>query len=98
MVSKIGSLPPSSEPTASLVKSIMQDKKFDSTKVPALNWGISNECIARESYLRMQENEHDNLEYRPAGLHLHESYSYLAASPDGIVSCTCCGEGLIEIK
>jgi len=23
---------------------------------------------------------------------------YLAASPDGIISCTCCGEGLLEIK
>lgn len=86
------------KPTASLVKSIMQDNKFDSSKVPALQWGISNECVARESYLQSQGIEHDNLEYRPAGLHIHTSYSYLAASPDGVISCKCCGEGLIEIK
>ena len=60
------------KPTASLVKSTMQDNELDSSKVPALQWGVSNECVSRGSYLQLQGIEHDNLEYWPAGLHIHK--------------------------
>ena len=33
----------------------------------------------------------------PAGLHVNPSYSHLGASPDGLISCDCCG-GVLEIK
>ena len=32
------------------------------------------------------------------GLHINTSYPYLGASPDGLVTCTCCGDELPEIK
>ena len=32
------------------------------------------------------------------GLHINPSSPHLVASPDGIVSCFCCGDGLLEIK
>ena len=31
-------------------------------------------------------------------LFLSSAYPYLGASPDGIVSCSCCGVGCLEIK
>ena len=33
-----------------------------------------------------------------AGLFLSSTYPYLGASPDGIVSCSCCGGGCLESK
>ena len=32
------------------------------------------------------------------GLHINTSYPYLGASPDGLVTCICCGDELLEIK
>ena len=29
---------------------------------------------------------------------ISSDYPFLGASPDGLVSCDCCGEGLVEIK
>ena len=35
---------------------------------------------------------------KTTGLHIDQSLPYLGASPDGLVACDCCGEGLIEVK
>ena len=32
------------------------------------------------------------------GLHINPQYPHLGASPDGLISCSCCGNGLLEIK
>ena len=29
---------------------------------------------------------------------IHPKWSHISASPDGLVDCTCCGEGVVEIK
>ena len=29
---------------------------------------------------------------------IHEEYQFLAATPDGIIECECCGQGVLEIK
>ena len=71
--------------------------------VPALNWGITN---ARQSYLKYGDEHHlkygdehhDKLMYCAAGLFVNIEYAHLGASPDGVIACDCCGEGLIEIK
>jgi hypothetical protein len=41
---------------------------------------------------------HASFKVTRTGLRLHPSYPYLGASPDGIISCSCCGPGLLEIK
>lgn len=33
-----------------------------------------------------------------SGLHIDELHPFMGASPDGLISCKCCGEGLLEIK
>ena len=33
-----------------------------------------------------------------SGLILQPSYSFMGATPDGIVHCSCCGSGTLEIK
>ena len=46
----------------------------------------------------LMEGHHANLECCSAGLHVNPKFPHLDTSPDGIVSCDCCGKGLIEIK
>ena len=33
-----------------------------------------------------------------SGLLIHTSYPHLGASPDGVISCNCCGNGVLEVK
>lgn len=35
---------------------------------------------------------------RQAGLHINPKWPYLGASPDGVLNCSCCGDGIVEIK
>ena len=81
----------------SLVNSIMQYSK-PSSNIPALKWGRLNEDKAREQYYSLLSTQHTNFHVRLSGLHIDTQHPYLGASPDGIVSCDCCGTGLLEIK
>ena len=85
-------------PPLSLIKEIMGESHLDSSRVPALDWGIKNEAVAREAYLQKAKEVHISLNYQPAGLHVDTQYPHLGASPDGLIDCECCGAGLIEIK
>ena len=44
------------------------------------------------------EEHHANFEYCSAGLHVNPKFPHLGASLNDIISCDCCGKGLIEIK
>ena len=44
------------------------------------------------------KDKHKDLYIRESGLWINPMYPHLGASPDGIVSCICCGVGVIEIK
>lgn len=81
----------------SIVKSIMQYSK-DISRLPQIQWGIQNESTARNQYIDMLAPKHINLKVEPVGLVVNPKLPYLGASPDGIVTCDCCGVGLLEIK
>ena len=81
----------------SRVKSILQYSQLSST-VPALEWGRLNEENARQQYYALASSQHINFQLQLSGLHIDTQYPYLGATPDGIVSCDCCGTGLLEIK
>ena len=80
----------------SIVRSIMQYSK--PPNVPSLKWECQNEATARKQYVAQHSQRHTNLQVQLCGLHISTDHPNLAASPDGIVSCDCCGEGLVEIK
>ena len=80
-----------------LVRCIME-RSHDYSFVPSIQWGIANEDTARKAFVRVSGEEHNNFSFNPAGLHVNPSYPHLGASPNGLISCSCCGEGLIEIK
>ena len=41
---------------------------------------------------------HQDFTLRKAGLYISKEKPFLGASPDGIISCSCCGKGALEIK
>lgn len=81
----------------SLVKKILQYEGI-SQHIPALKWGREKEAEARTSYIKDMEEKHTNFVVRLAGLVIDPRYPFLGASPDGFVSCECCGKGVLEIK
>ena len=41
---------------------------------------------------------HTNFTVSSSGLVLNPKWPHLGASPDGIVNCSCCGRGVLEVK
>ena len=74
----------------------MEKKSFN--YVPAIKWGIDHEEVACKAYLELASENHANLQCTASRLHVNPKLPHLGSSPDGLISCDCCGEGLIEIK
>lgn len=49
-------------------------------------------------YKKMMVVNRSNFVVQLSGLVINPEYPLLGASPDGVVSCDCCGIGLVEIK
>ncbi|CAH1270905.1 Hypp4506 [Branchiostoma lanceolatum] len=84
-------------PSISLIKRICYPNayKFSTT---ATRWGCQHESTAISSYKEVQLKSHDCLTVGESGFHIHKEHSFLGASPDALVTCKCCGEGLLEVK
>ena len=64
----------------------------------AAKWGIDNEDAARKIYVDMQKKSHTLLKVRTCGFYISREFPFIGASPDGIVSCKCHNDRLLEIK
>ena len=85
-----------SKPSRSLVAQILQLNPMPTSA--ALSWRIEHEKTAREHYLAVQAKQHTSFKLEVTGLCVNPSFPHLGASPDGLVSCSCCGQGVLEIK
>ena len=65
---------------------------------PAIQFGKDNETIARVIYQEQYKERHIKSSVTESGLHISKKYPFMGASPDGLVRCKCCGDGLLEIK
>ena len=81
----------------SLVKSICYPEEFVFTSKQT-SWGLKQEKIARELYLKISAPKHDDLAVTDSGLVINPQWPFIGASPDGVVECKCCGKGVLEIK
>ena len=87
-------------PAPSLIKSICSCHP-SSASSEAMAWGRAHEKEALTQvtdYTVKQSTSHLDVVISEAGLCLHPEHPHLAASPDGFISCSCCGNGVIEIK
>ena len=84
-------------PPTHLVKQLME-RSPSLSHIPAIQWGVDHEDVARAAYLELANENHINVKFLAAGLHLNPNFPHFGASLDGIICCECCGEGIIEIK
>ena len=66
--------------------------------LPASKYGRDNEVRAVDKYIVTQCIHHRNSQVENAGLFVDSVNTFLCASPDRLVSYSCCGEGLLEVK
>ncbi|XP_051266591.1 uncharacterized protein LOC127369363 [Dicentrarchus labrax] len=97
--SKFGAVIKSNEnqPPKSLVKAVCYPESAKFTTA-ATRWGIHQENKAKEKYTETMSSRHVNFDVTTTGLNISSHYPHLGASPDGKVSCDCCGSGCLEIK
>ena len=63
-----------------------------------MQWGCEHERFARDKYQNKNSQHHSELEVMECGFHISTDFPFIGASPDGLVPCKCCGDGICEIK
>ena len=56
------------------------------------------EPVGRKLLVEQLQETHDNVQCKDVGLIVAHDTPYVAASPDGIVSCDCHGDSVLEVK
>ena len=84
-------------PSRSVISSICYPgtKPFETE---ATRWGKKNEDKACKEYVSFISKSHNNFFHKSCGLFIYPNLPYIAATPDAVVCCDCCGEGVVEIK
>ena len=83
----------------SVTGTVMGYYKVDNDRLPmSLKWGRSMEDEALAKYKALQQSHHKHFRVKKTGLWISTDHAYLAASPDSLVECDCCGEGVVETK
>jgi hypothetical protein len=80
----------------SLVKDIAHVNRFNTGQNDARSYGINMEAAAIAHY--KDQNCHPGVKFENCGFHISQTHPYIGASPDLLVSCNCCGDGLVEVK
>ena len=84
-------------PSQSLIKSICYPQAFVFHSKQT-DWGCRHERSARNRYEAKMKESHTSFNVCDSGLIINPQWPFIGATPDGTVSCTCCGKGVVEIK
>ena len=84
-------------PSQSLIRSICYPESSN-FKSAATTWGCCNEDTALNEYKNIMQDHHENFQVSKCGLFISVENPFMGASPDALVSCSCCGDGCVEIK
>jgi hypothetical protein len=83
--------------TTALLRKLLGHNPPD-PNLPALKYGRLTEPLAADAYFNDAKKRHGNLKMATNGLFVLTDAPYIGASPDRLLSCSCCGEGILEIK
>lgn len=83
---------------ARCIKKVMKTDERDLSNLEHVSYGLKNEKKARNLYASIVCKEHQNFVLEDCGLVIDTTFPVFAASPDGVRSCLCHGDGLIEVK
>ena len=87
-----------SQPSKSLILQICYPSKHK-ISTAATKYGIETEKLARDELLKHLSSSHENVQIVDCGLFRSVNYPYLGATPDGLMTCSCCEVSfVIEIK
>lgn len=86
----------SKEDPSSVIKTVMGSTQSVQTK--SMKHGISTEPIAKRAYNSTMKRQHTCLTSQDTGMFVLKEKPFISVSPDLLVQCKCCGEGLCEIK
>ena len=64
----------------------------------ATQYGCEHEREAREQFKSKMVGKQLDFKVSPCGFFVDLNTPCIGASPDGLVECTCCNKGVIEIK
>lgn len=67
-------------------------------ETPATLYGRRNEVLARQQLTKVWSSDHQNGQITECGVFLSSDHPYMAATPDAIGTCACCGKFSVEIK
>ncbi|CAC5418196.1 unnamed protein product [Mytilus coruscus] len=84
-------------PAQSFIKSVCypESYKFSSN---VTDWWCQHEKFAKDIFTDKLRKEHENLKVEEVGFFINPNVPFIGASPDGIVTCDCCGQAVVEIK
>ena len=85
------------KPSLSLIKKLCYPEVYKFSNA-AVSWGCQHESDAIQEFLDIFAIDHSDIGFRRSGLVVNTKYPFLGASPDGVVSCSCHGKMLIEVK
>ena len=77
---------------------ILKESQMDLSSIPSIRFGVVNEEKAKVQYSDAMKSEHGGFNIRDSGLVVDTTFPLFAASPDGVRTCECHGEGLVEVK
>ena len=60
-------------------------------------WGCSHEEVAVRTYVDIMK-DHDGHMVHSAGLYIDLEHPFIGASPDGVIQCSVCGDGVLEVE
>lgn len=82
---------------SSLIKTIMCYEKVN-PNIKALKYGRETESIAVNDFINSYKKKHSDVKSECCGMFIDKENVFLSASPDLLISCSCCGDGLLEVK
>ncbi len=85
-----------SEDTTSLVRDIMGYKPL--VKTAAMKYGLAQEPHAKKILAKLLRKTHKCFSFEECGLTVSHEHPCIGATPDLLVSCSCHGKGVCEIK
>ena len=86
-----------SQPSVSLIKSLCYPDAHKFFSV-ACSYGCKHEDVARKEYIFDMKKKHLQFDIKDSGLVLDPLYPFMGATPDRLINCGCCGNGVVEIK
>ena len=71
---------------------------YENANSRSIVYGCETEQHVRSLYKKMARRKHTSFSCKETGFHVSTETPCIGASPDGLISCKCCGLGVLEIK